>query len=154
MPKKINQTTRTRNLNKVHEELGAMKAMLARALADYDNLSKRVERERQDFGKIASIGILVKLFPVLDNIETAQEHLQDPGLAISIGEFKKVLSEEGLTQIKPNVGDDFNEESMEAIEITKGESDNKVSEVTLIGWKFEDGRVVRHAKVKVSKVSN
>lgn len=154
MPKKINQTPRTRNLDKVHEELGAMKGMLARALADYDNLSKRVERERRDFGKIASIGILVKLLPVLDNIEAAQEHLQDPGLAISIGEFKKVLSEEGLTEIKPNIGDDFNEESMEAIEITKGESDNNVSEVTLIGWKFEDGRVVRHAKVKVSKVSN
>jgi len=154
MPKKINQTTKTRNSDKVHEELGAMKVMLARALADYDNLSKRVERERQDFGKIASIGILVKLLPVLDNIEAAQEHLQDPGLAISIGEFKKVLSEEGLTEIKPNVGDGFDEENMEAIEITKGESDNKVSEVTLTGWKFEDGRVVRHAKVKVSKVSN
>ena len=45
---------------------------------------------------------------------------------------------------------------MEAIEVVAGESDNnkseaKVAEVVLPGWKFEDGTVVRHAKVKVSK---
>jgi molecular chaperone GrpE len=143
--------------DKVHTELEIVKAMLARALADYDNLSKRVERERADLGKIASISILVNLLPVLDNLEAAQNNLKDAGLAISIGEFKKVLSEEGLTEIRPVIGDGFNENEMEAIEVVDGESDNsksdeaKISEVILTGWKFEDGKVVRHAKVKVSK---
>jgi molecular chaperone GrpE (heat shock protein) len=45
---------------------------------------------------------------------------------------------------------------MEAIEVVDGQSNNKVTEakvaeVVLPGWKFEDGTVVRHAKVKVSK---
>ena len=53
--------------------------MLARALADYDNLSKRVERERQDLGKIASVGLVLKLLPVLDNLESAQVHLKGSG---------------------------------------------------------------------------
>ena len=137
--------------DKVHEELETVKGMLARALADYDNLSKRVDRERQDLGKIASVGIIVRLITVLDNLESAQTHLQDQGLAISIIEFKKVLSEEGLTEIGPKIGEPFDPEIMEAIEVVNGASDNSIAEVVLVGWKFEDGTVVRHAKVKVVK---
>ena len=150
--------------DKVHGELEMVKGMLARALADYDNLSKRVDRERQDLGKMASVGVIIKLLPVLDNLESAQIHLNDAGLAISIIEFKKVLSEEGLTEIKPKVGDIFDPELMEAIEVVAGGSDNKitsddkvsgakVAEVALPGWKFSDGMVVRHAKVKATKSS-
>jgi molecular chaperone GrpE len=136
----------------VHNELETVKGMLARALADYDNLSKRVERERQDLGKIASIGVIIKLLPVLDNLESAQEHLKDQGLAISVVEFKKVLSEEGLDEIRPKAGDDFNEQEMEAIEVVAGSGNNNtVHKLVLVGWKYEDGTVVRHAKVKVSK---
>jgi molecular chaperone GrpE len=141
--------------DRVHQELETVKAMLARALADYDNLSKRVDREKADLGKIASVSILARLLPVLDNLESAQTHLQDQGLAISIVEFQKVLSEEGLNEIRPKVGEAFDPQLMEAIEVIAGASDNKleakIAEVVLPGWKFEDGTVVRHAKVKVSK---
>lgn len=152
---KVNTTLRDKSKklkveDKVHEELEAVKGMLARALADYDNLSKRVDRERADLGKIASVGIIVRLLPVLDNLESAQVHLKDQGLAISIVEFKKVLSEEGLTEINPKIGDTFDENTMEAIEVVPGASDNTITETVLVGWKFEDGTVIRHAKVKVS----
>jgi len=130
-------------------ELEAVKGMLARALADYDNLSKRVERERQDLSKIASVGVIIRLLPVLDSLESAQVHLKDQGLAITIGEFKKVLSEEGLTEIRSKVGDEFDENTMEAIEVIEGKDKGKVAELVLAGWKFEDRTVVRHAKVKV-----
>jgi len=145
------QNSKLKSRDRVHAELETVKAMLARALADYDNLSKRVDRERQDLGKIASVGIIIRLLPVLDGLESAQEHLKDQGLAISIGEFKKILSEESLTEIKPAVGEKFDEQTMEAIEVTVGEGNNNISEVVLPGWKFKDGTVVRHAKVKVSK---
>lgn len=141
----------SKDAGKVHLELETVKSMLARALADYDNLSKRVERERQDLGKLASIAVLAKLLPVLDNIERAQVHLQDSGLAIAIGEFVNILKDEGLSLINPNIGDDFDEQQMEAIEVVKGEEDNKVAEVILTGWKYNDGSVVRHAKVIVSR---
>lgn len=144
-----NEKGKVKSGDKVREELETVKGMLARALADYDNLSKRVERERRDLGKIASAGMVVKLLPVLDGLESAQGHLQDAGLAISIGEFKKVLSEEGLTEIRPKEADGFDENLMEVIETVPGEEKGKVAEVALVGWKFEDGTVVRHAKVKV-----
>lgn len=136
---------------KIKKELELVKGMLARTLADYDNLGKRVERERTDLGKIASIGIVARLLPIIDNLESAQVHLKDQGLAISILEFKKVLDEVGFGEIKPNVGEVFDENLMEAIEVTAGESNNTIAEVILVGWKYEDGSVVRHAKVKVYK---
>jgi len=149
------ETTKANNGgDKVHNELEVVKAMLARALADYDNLSKRVDRERTDLGKIASIGVIIKLLPVLDNLERAQEHIKDSGLAIAIGELINVLKDEGLTVINPSTGDEFDENTMEAIEVVSGERDNMVSEVTLTGWKYEDGTVVRHAKVKVESTKS
>lgn len=143
---------KVKNEEKINEEAEILKAQLLRTLADYDNLVKRVEREREILSKVASIGVLTKLMPVLDNLENAEKHLQDPGLAICIGEFKRVLNEEGLVEINPKVGDVFDENLMEAIEVTVGERDNVISEVMLTGWKFSDGKVVRHAKVKVSKI--
>ena len=155
--KRKNEKGRVKSEDKVHQELEMVKGMLARTLADYDNLNKRVERERETLSKIASIGIIVRLLPVLDNLEAAQTHLQDQGLAISLIEFKKVLSEEGLSEIRPAVGEKFDENTMEALEVIGSGSDNdesgeaKVAELVLTGWKFSDGTVVRHAKVKVSK---
>ena len=151
MVKDRRQSPKEKKGDKVHIELENVKLMLARALADYDNLNKRVQREKEALGKMASLDILTRLFPGLDNLESAQAHLQDAGLAISIGEFKKVLIDEGLTEIKPKVGEEFDEDTMEAIEVTPGTRDNIISEVRLTGWKFSDGQVIRHAKVKVSK---
>ena len=144
-----NKTKKLKTEKAVNEEAELLKSQLVRTLADYDNLVKRVERERNELGKIASIGIVVRLLPVLDGLESAQAHLQDAGLAISLGEFKKILSEEGLTEIRPKVGDGFDENLMEVIETVAGEDKGKVAELILAGWKFADGTVVRHAKVKV-----
>ncbi|HJY98325.1 MAG TPA: nucleotide exchange factor GrpE [Patescibacteria group bacterium] len=132
-------------------EVDLLKAQLVRALADYDNLIKRVEREKNDIEKLVSLRLLLKLLLILDGLESAQEHLKDQGLAISISEYKRALAEEGLTEIKPKVGDEFDHEIMEVVEVTGGGSDNKISEVVLAGWKYSDGTVVRHAKVKVTK---
>jgi molecular chaperone GrpE len=126
-----------------------LRSQLARALADYDNLAKRVGREREELSKITSLGILIRLLPVLDNLESAQEHLQDQGLAISIGEFKKVLDEEDLVEIKPRPGDTFDENLHEAIETVEGGEKGKIAEVVLTGWKFKEGQAIRVAKVKV-----
>lgn len=137
--------------NKESKDALELKGQLARALADYDNLVKRVERERSDLSKIASLGIIIRLLPVLDNLESAQEHLKDQGLAISIGEFKKIFNEEGLTEIRPVRDSQFDENLHEAVEVLEGGEKGKIAELVLTGWKFEEGQIVRHAKVKVYK---
>lgn len=135
----------------INEEVEMLKGQLARTLADYDNLVKRVEREREEVKKILSLRLILKLLSVLDGLENAQEHLKDQGLAITIIEFKRVLTEEGLTEVKPEVGADFDENTMEAVEVVDGEEDNKVASTGLVGYKFSDGTVVRHARVVVTK---
>jgi len=128
-----------------------LRNQLARALADYDNLRKRVEREKEGFGRLANLRLILKLLPVLDVLKQAQIHLKDQGVAMTIGQFEDALKQEGIEEIKTKVGDEFNPELMEVIEVVPGKSDNIVSEVSLTGYRFTEGLIIRHAKVKVSK---
>ncbi len=133
------------------KELEKVKNQLMRALADYDNLRKRIEREREGFEKIASVKFAVKMLTIFDMIEEAQRHLKDSGIALTLEEFKKILGEEGIEKIKAGEGDKFDEEFCEAVEVVKDGKDGRIAEVILTGWKFDDGPVIRPMKVKVSK---
>jgi len=129
-----------------------LKNQLARALADYDNLRKRIEREKEDLEKLAGLKFILRLLPLLDNLRSAQNHLKDAGLAITIGEFENIIKEEGIEEIKPNKGDLFDHNLHEVIDVVENsQEENKIEEVVLSGWKFRDGIVIRHAKVKVGK---
>jgi molecular chaperone GrpE len=137
---------------KINEkELEKANNQLARALADYDNLRKRVEREREGFEKIANIKFAVKMLIIFDMIEEAQKHLKDSGIALTLEEFKKILEEEGIEKIEVKQGDGFDEEICEAVEVVKNGKGGKIVEVVLAGWKFNNGPVIRPVKVKVSK---
>ncbi len=148
--------TKTENSKSVATERGLdaeviqLKNQLARALADYDNLTRRTETQRMDLIKFAGQSIIVRLLPILDNLESALKHLKDPGLAIAIGEFKKILEEEGLIEIVPKAGEKLDPTLHEAIESVSGEGEHgQIAEVIVPGWKFKDGTIVRVAKVKV-----
>lgn len=128
----------------------SLKNQLARALADYDNLRKRVEREKEDWEKLASLKFILRFLPILDNLRAAQNHLKDAGLAITIGELENLLKDEGIEEIKPNKGDNFDHNLYEVTEVVENcKEENKIEEVLLSGWKFKEGLVIRHAKVKV-----
>ena len=141
---------------KKNDETETLKGQLARAMADYDNLRRRTDEEKSLWIKFSSQTIITKLLTILDMIESAQEHLKDQGLAIAVLEFKKVLDEEGVEEIMPKVGDEFNHELHEAIESVEGDKKGKIAEVMVSGWKYKDlpagrqgGNVLRFAKVKV-----
>jgi len=132
-----------------------LKNQLARALADYANLKKRSDEERGEMYKLASISFMLKILPIIDNLKQAQSHVNDSGIAIIIGQLETLAFEEGFEEIKIKVGDKFNEETSEAIEVleTNKELDNNIiSEVVMSGWKYSDNTVVRHARVKVFKI--
>ena len=140
---------------KKDSEVAALKNQLVRCLADYDNLRKRTEAEKALWDKFLTEKVLIKLIPVLDSLESAQNHLKDNGLAIATGEFRKVFEEEGIVEIRPEKNEVFNPELHEALELVQGGSKGKISELVLVGWKFDDGKIIRPAKVKVfSDASN
>src|SRR3990167_11514964 len=80
-----------------------LEEQLKRALADYQNLERRVEEERRLIGQLSSAILVERFLPVLDNLENAQSHLKDQGLEMVINQFKDVLTQEGVSEI-PSVG--------------------------------------------------
>lgn len=139
---------------KNNEELDNMKNQLARAMADYANLVKRTDEERGTMFKLASISFMTKILPILDNLKQAQRHVRDSGIAIIIGQLETLAKGEGFEEVKVNIGEKFDETTSEVVEVleTLEEKDNNsVSEVVMSGWKYSDGTVVRHARVKVYK---
>lgn len=150
--KKVNSQPSTVN----SEEFDAMKNQLTRAMADYANLQKRTDEERGTMFKLASISFMTKILPILDNLKQAQNHVKDSGIAIIIGQLENLAKEEGFEEIKIQVGDKFDETTSEVTEIleTLEEKDNNnVSEVVINGWKYSDGTIVRHSRVKVWKLN-
>ena len=119
-----------------------------RALADYANLEKRVQLEKEAFIKFSSAGLIEKLLAVLDDLERAERHLKNKGLAIAVDQFRSVLKTEGLEEIKA-LNTKFDPNSMDCVEMVKGKK-NMVIELVQKGYLLNN-KILRPAKVKVGR---
>ncbi|MBI2326826.1 nucleotide exchange factor GrpE [Candidatus Curtissbacteria bacterium] len=127
----------------------SLEDQLKRALADYRNLERRVDDERKLLSQLSSIILIEKLLPILDNLESAQKHLNDQGLEMVIKQFKDVLAQEGVEEI-PAEGVQFDPKLHEAIEVIEGQNDGKIVKVVAKGYKIND-KVIRPVKVAVER---
>lgn len=119
------------------------------ALADYQNLEKQTAAWKEDFVKFANLELVLQILEVVDDLEKAQEHLNDAGLKIVIDKLQKILKNNGLEEITCLEGN-FDPTTCEAIEIVPGQEDNKIVKILEKGYKL-NGKVIRPAKVAVSK---
>lgn len=126
-----------------------LEEQLARALADYHNLAKRIDREKHEVVIRANKNLLKDILPILDILENAQEHLKDEGLKMAIAQFGDVLERNGLREIKSDKGDKFDEAKHEATQVAEGGETGAIAEVLRKGYEWEDGMVLRPAQVKV-----
>ena len=151
MPKdKKVKTTNTQNADLI-QKISELEQQLARSLADYSNLEKRIESQRQLFVTLATTSILTKMIDVLDNFNLAQNHLNDQGLKMAIDRFNSVLKSEGLTEINPQ-NLEFDPQTMECIEVVDGQ-DNFVIEVKKLGYQL-NGHVIRPPQVSVGNTTD
>src|SRR3989339_1583322 len=130
------------------EQVDEFKNKYLRAMADYQNLEKRVGDERFELMKMANKNLLIKILPFLDNLEKAEMFIKDPGLKISKDHFIQILKETGLVEMNL-LNKDFDPNFAEAIDIVAGKEDNKIVEILKKGYMFED-KIIRIAQVKVS----
>ena len=121
---------------------------LKRALADYQNLEKRVAQDRSDWIKNSNKSLLLRLLPRLDTLIMAGSHIDDEGLKLSIQQFMDALKAEGVERIQTE-GREFDPKTMEAVEVGEGEEGKVLSEVRA-GYLL-NGEVLRPAQVKVGK---
>ncbi|HPT65716.1 MAG TPA: nucleotide exchange factor GrpE [Candidatus Woesebacteria bacterium] len=133
------------------DKVNSLEDKLARSLADYSNLEKRIESQRQLFVTLATTSILSKMVEVLDDFYLAQKHLNDQGLKMAIDKFNSVLKVEGLEEINPQQLE-FDPQSMECVEAVDGR-ENFVVEVKKLGYKL-NGHVIRPAQVSVGKTAD
>ena len=122
-----------------------------RALADYQNLEKRMQVEKEEIIKNANTHLVLRLLPFLDSLDKAEIFIKDDGLQLVQTQFQKALQDEGLEELEV-LGKEFDPYTAEVVDIVEGEKDNIVVEVLRKGYQF-NGKILRVAQVKVSKKS-
>lgn len=142
MARKIKEIKEQKKIKELEEKL-------VRALADYQNLVKRFDKEKEEITSRANKNLLRNLLPVLDILEMAQKHLGDQGLGMAITQFENALEQSGTKEIKVEVGEKFDEEKHEATEVSQGGETGTIASVLRKGYKWRDGAVLRPTQVKV-----
>lgn len=147
-------------IERLNLELAAWKDKAYRTAADCDNLRKSYEKDHENLLKYRAMGFVEKLLPALDSFHLSLMVKPDnPALANYVKGFEMIyrqiltsLEQEGVKQISPEKGAEFDPDIMQAIDVKEGEEDNKVLQVYSNGYTLKD-RLVRPAMVVVSKVA-
>ena len=147
----MGRKTDSKNLETLNKEIEEWKNKYLRALADYQNLEKRIQSERVNEIRFATKSLVVKLLPVIDVLEKAQEVLNDQGLTLALKQFSDVLRSEQVEKIEV-LGKKFDPYLMECVEAVECDSqkENIVLEEITTGYLMH-GKVIRIAQVKVGK---
>jgi molecular chaperone GrpE len=127
------------------------------ALADYQNLLRQTTKERRDAILYANEALILDLLPVYDNLKLSIKHSGGEGneswltgLQHVIQQFKKVLEEAGVKEIKTE-GEKFDPITMEAVEnrdTVEKKLDHTVAEELKAGYMLHD-KVIAPARVAV-----
>ena len=133
---------------------------LLRQQADFENVRKRLERDKQEFQKYAHEDIIVDLLGILDDLERSVEAAEKgqensdaflKGIEMILAHLYELLKKRGVIAI-PAKGKKFDPNQHEALVQTETSEheDGEVIEEMQKGYKLND-RVIRTAKVRVAK---
>lgn len=137
-------------VEKDNSQLENLENQLKRALADYQNLEKRIAGEKSDWIRLANKDLILRLMPGLDSLLLAEKHTADQGVKVSIKHFLDTLVEVGVKRIETE-NKDFDPNLMEALSTVPGE-EGKVVEEVRAGYTLFDS-VIRPAQVVVGKAN-
>ena len=153
-------------LQQLEQELSALKqehetvqGQYMRIAADFDNFRKRQTRDQDDLRQQLVCSTLTEILPVVDNFERARQQLNPEGDEAQAlhrsyqGLYKQlvdVLKQQGVARMEV-VGQEFDPTLHEAVlrEENHDHAEDIVCEELQRGY-HRDGRVLRHAMVKVS----
>lgn len=141
------------------KELDFQKDAMLRAMAEAQNIQRRMRQQFEQEKKFATEGLIREIIPVLDNFDRTLRATENgsslesvrEGMEVINRQLRKALSSVDLVQIE-SVGAKFDPELHEAIvtiESDDTEPDTVVDEIES-GYRIGD-RVLRPARVRVSK---
>jgi molecular chaperone GrpE len=130
---------------------------LLRLKAEFENYRRRADKEKREFLAWGKEEILIKQIAIEDVLEQALKSakanakIEDiiVGLEMVIGEFSKMLGNEGVEEIKLEKFDPNVCEALDYVE-SDDKEEGEILEVYQKGYRM-NGKLIRTAKVKVAK---
>ncbi len=148
-------------IEKLKAENEELKDQYLRKYADFENFRKRMFREKEDAIKYANSNLLLDLVAIIDDFERAIKSSEESkdfnnfhsGIELIEKQFTSILEKKYGLKRFDSTGEKFDPERHEAM---MAEESNEFDEETVLedfqkGYMLHD-RVLRHSKVKVSKV--
>lgn len=124
--------------------------------ADFQNFTKRVEKDKTEFALYSSYKVLAKLISVIDAYEKALENLrasctpeQVNGLEMINKQLHRLLEEEGVKAI-PAIGNKLDPFKHDVVDIVNGDEDNVVIAEVQKGYAMRE-KILRPTKVIISQ---
>jgi molecular chaperone GrpE len=165
-------TTDTANTAESQTEIGALQERIAqleresaenrdqwlRAVADYKNFKRRADNERSELIRGAGAALLLKLLPVMDDLERAMGSVTSEvatsawynGFKLIPQKLATILESEGVAPITA-VGADFDPNLHEAViyEDSEGQEGKVIADLQR-GYRLRE-KILRPSMVKVGK---
>lgn len=139
-------------------ERDALQDKYVRAHAEFENARKRIEKEKADYLRYATDGLIMELLPVVDNLELSEKYIKEAkdfkavqqGLDMIHLQIQKLLKDIGIERIK-TVGELFDPHLHDPLEVVEtDDKDNVVVGELKPGYRM-NGRLLRPASVRIAK---
>ncbi len=168
LPGESGQVMSDEQVEKVTKELEELKEAYIRQKRDFDNFRNRTARERTETFSNVVCNVAAEILPILDNLGRALDSLSSDEATEKSDDFQRFFEGVGLVnqqitdvlagmgvQAIPAVGEKFNPEYHEAVEIVEDSDsppDTIVFEI-LKGYKVDE-KVIRASMVRVSSANS
>lgn len=150
----------TKKESELERKLAEITQDLKRVQADFENYRKRVEEEKTQAKNTGEYTAILKLLPVIDNIERAilhapkklQQDVWVKGVLSLQKNLEKSLESLHIKRIDATKGTVFNPDFHEAIQFDEEAQGSKevIDEELQAGYLFHN-QPIRHAMVKVTR---
>jgi molecular chaperone GrpE len=144
-------------IERLKEEVRREHEMYLRALADFDNYRRRVDRERASAARSGKREIILSLLELLDGFDRALHHMGDAPSSVSEGvqvihrKLLGLLEEQGVAPFE-SVGEPFDPSLHEAIGSMQSDQyePGVVADEIRRGYRWGD-ELLRPARVRVAQ---
>jgi molecular chaperone GrpE len=153
------------NNQQAESEVAALKDQLLRALAENENVKRRMEKQIEENAKFAVTSFAKDLISVMENLHRATDSVPDElisnnillknikdGVDMTKRELFAVFERNGIKRISPNIGDPFDHNTHQAVAHVPAENvpAGHIAQVLQAGYTIHE-RLLRPAMVAVCK---
>lgn len=143
------------DLADAEDRVEELESSLKRTQADFKNYKKRAKKRQEEIQERATEDLVERLVPVRDNLLRALEQDENAdirdGVESTLEEFDRVLDEENVEVIDPDLGDEVDPERHQVMmRVDSDQPADTIAEVYRVGYEMAD-KVIQEAQVTVSE---